>query len=179
MPRPTTLLLIALAASIPALAQQPAPPPAPPPATQPSQADLEKALADRLTNVTMSGQYTAGRGAPKSDKYTILSARKLAGDNWLLTARMEFGGKDVTLPMIIPIKWAGDTPVISVTNLGFPGLGNYTARVVIYGDQYAGTWQANGQNPHGGHLWGKIEKLPTTQPAATQPARPKAEAAKE
>ena len=166
MPRPTTLLLIALAASIPALAQQPAPPPA----TQPSQADLEKALADRLTNVTMSGQYTAGRGAPKSDKYTILSARKLAGDNWLLTARIEFGGKDVTLPMIIPIKWAGDTPVISVTNLGFPGLGSYTARVVISGDQYAGTWQANGPNPHGGHLWGRIEKLPTTQPAATQPA---------
>ena len=167
MPRLSIPLIIALAASIPALAQQPA---SPPPATQPSQADLEKSLADRLTNVTMSGQYTAGRGSPKSDKYTILSARKLAGDNWLLTARIEFGGKDVTLPMIIPIKWAGDTPVISVTNLGFPGLGSYTARVVISGDQYAGTWQANGPNPHGGHLWGRIEKLPTTQPAATQKA---------
>ena len=171
MPRPTLLLLPLLLIALSASAQQTA---TPPPATQPSQADLEKALADRLTNVTMSGQYTAGRGAPKSDKYTILSARKLAGDNWLLTARMEFGGKDVTLPMIIPIKWAGDTPVISVTNLGFPGLGSYTARVVISGDQYAGTWQANGPNPHGGHLWGQIQKLPTTQPATTQPAPPKA-----
>ena len=168
MPRPTLLLLPLLLIALSASAQQPA---TPPPATQPSQPDLEKSLADRLTNVTMSGQYTAGRGAPKSDKYTILSARKLAGDNWLLTARMEFGGKDVTLPMIIPIKWAGDTPVISVTNLGFPGLGSYTARVVISGDQYAGTWQANGPNPHGGHLWGRIEKLPTTQPASTQPAK--------
>src|SRR6478735_6387754 len=139
MPR-STLLLPLILFTLTTLAQKP---PAPPATTQPSQADLEKALADRLTNVTMSGQYTAGRGAPKSDKYTILSARKLAGDNWLLTARIEFGGKDVTLPMIIPIKWAGDTPVISVTNLGFPGLGSYTARVMIYGDQYAGTWQDN------------------------------------
>ena len=166
MHRPTLLLPLLLLASQLAQAQQP---PAPPPATQPSQADLEKALADRLTNVTMSGQYTAGRGAPKSDKYTIVSARKLAGDNWLLTARIEFGGKDVTLPMIIPIKWAGDTPVISVTDLGFPGLGSYTARVMIYGDQYAGTWQDNNNKAHAGHLWGQIEKLPATQPATTKP----------
>jgi hypothetical protein len=166
MPRPLTLLLIALTTTLPTLAQQP---PTPPPATQPSQADLEKAFADRLTNSVMAGQYTAGRGGPKSDKYTIVSVRKLQGDNWLFTARIEFGGKDVTLPMIIPIKWAGDTPVISVTNLGFPGLGSYTARVLISGDQYAGTWQANGPNPHGGHLWGRIEKVATTQPAVTQP----------
>ena len=45
-------------------------------------------------------------------------------------SRVQFGGKDVTIPMIIPVKWAGDTPVISVTDLGFPGLGNYTARVI-------------------------------------------------
>jgi hypothetical protein len=164
----STLLLPLILLTLTTLAQQP---PAPPAATQPSQADLEKSLTDRLTNVTMSGQYTTGRGGPKSDKYTIVAVRKLAGDSWLFTARIEFGGKDVTIPMIIPIKWAGDTPVISVTNLGFPGLGNYTARVVIYGDQYAGTWQANGQNPHGGHLWGRIEKLPSTQPATPQPAK--------
>jgi hypothetical protein len=161
-----TFLLSALA--LPLRAQQPTPPQ--PAATQPTQADLEKAFADRLTNAVMAGQYTVGKAAPKSDKYTIVSVRKLKGDDWLFTARIEFGGKDVTLPVIIPIKWAGDTPVISVTNLWFPGLGTYSARVLIYGDQYAGTWSASGPAPHGGHLWGRIEKLPTTQPATTQKA---------
>jgi hypothetical protein len=162
------LSVLVSALALPLQAQQPTPP-RPPAATQPSQADLEKAFADRLTNAVMSGQYTVGKAGPKSDKYTIVSVRKLKDDNWLFTARIEFGGKDVTLPVIIPIKWAGDTPVISVTNLWFPGLGTYSARVLIYGDQYAGTWSAAGPNPHGGHLWGRIEKLPTTQPAATQP----------
>ena len=145
--------------------------PKPATTTQPTQSDLEAQLTARLTNAVMSGQYTVGNSAPKSDKYTIVSARKLKDDNWLFQARVQFGDKDVTIPMIIPIKWAGDTPVISVTDIGFPGLGTYTARVMIYGDQYAGTWQANGANPHGGHLWGKITKLPTTQPAATQKSK--------
>src|SRR4051794_35365867 len=73
-----SVLLCALA--IPLQAQQPATPPA---ATQPSQADLEKAFADRLTGAVMSGQYTVGKAGPKSDKYTIVSVRKLTGDSWL------------------------------------------------------------------------------------------------
>ena len=139
---------------------------APKPATtQATQSDLEAQLTARLTNAVMSGQYTVGNSAPKSDKYTIVSVRKLKEDNWLFQARVQFGDKDVTIPMIIPIKWAGDTPVISVTDIGFPGLGTYTARVMIYGDQYAGTWQGKGANSYSGHLWGKISKLPATQPA--------------
>ena len=146
---------------------------APKPATTaPALTDLEQQFTTRMTNAVMAGQYTLGdKGAPKADRYTIVSVRKLKDDNWLFNARIEFGGKDVTIPMIIPVKWAGDTPVISVTNLGFPGLGSYTARVVIYGDQYAGTWASAGANPHGGHLWGKIEKLPTTQPTTTKPTK--------
>ena len=34
-----------------------------------------------------------------------------------------------------------------------PGVGTYTARVVLYRDQYAGTW--SGKN-YGGQLFGKI-----------------------
>jgi hypothetical protein len=51
------------------------------------------------------------------------------------------------------VKWAGDTPVISVTNVAFPGLGTYSARVVVYDGQYAGTW---GGKDHGGQMFGKI-----------------------
>jgi hypothetical protein len=144
--------------------------PAPPATTQPALTPLEQQFTARLSNAVLVGHSTTNNGAPKPDRYTILSVRKLKDDNWLFQARVQFGNKDVTIPMIIPVKWAGDTPVISVTDLGFPGLGSYTARVVIAGDQYAGTWSSSGANPHGGHLWGKIEHAPTTQPATTKPA---------
>ena len=43
--------------------------------------------------------------------------------------------------------------MITLTDLSIPGVGSYTARVVIYGDQYAGTW--SGKNV-GGQLFGKV-----------------------
>lgn len=131
--------------------------PATAPATQPSQAELEKRFAEAMSNVVLNGQYTVGNSKPAGEKYTISSVEKLKDDNWLFKARVQFGEKDVTIPMIIPVKWAGDTPVLSVTHLWLPGLGTYTARVLIYDNQYAGTWSGGG---HSGQLWGKIEKAP-------------------
>jgi len=54
------------------------------------------------------------------------------------------------------VKWAGDTPVITLTNLGIPGLGTFTSRVVIYDNRYAGTWQ---HDKVGGNLFGRIERV--------------------
>ena len=169
MNRSLRTLLVLVVTSLSAFAEDA---PKPPATTQPSQGDLEAAFTARLSNAVMAGSYTLGNGAPKKDRYTIVSVRKLKDDNWLFQARVQFGEKDVTIPMIIPVKWAGDTPVISVTDLGFPGLGSYTARVMIYGDQYAGTWQDNNNKEHGGHLWGRIERAAATQPAGgtTKPA---------
>ena len=45
--------------------------------------------------------------------------------------------------------------VVSVTDLGLPGLGTYTARVVFYRDSYAGMWWGG---KHGGNLFGRIER---------------------
>lgn len=134
----------------------------------PEQAAREKEFTERMTNIVMVGQWSDGKGAPKSDKYTIESIQKMPGkgDTWIFNARIQFGGKDVTLPLPVPVKWAGDTPVISVTDFGIPGLGTYTARVLIYKDTYAGTW--SGGN-HGGYLWGKIEKSPAEKAPAEKP----------
>jgi hypothetical protein len=172
MKRSLTILLVLLVTSLHALADEPEKVAVTPPATQPTQGDLDAAFTARMTNAVLAGSYTMGNSAPKKDRYTIVSVRKLKDDNWLFQARVQFGTKDVTIPMIIPVKWAGDTPVISVTELGFPGLGSYTARVMIYGDQYAGTWQDNNNKEHGGHLWGRIERAAATQPAGgtTKPA---------
>ena len=95
--------------------------------------------------------------SPKPEEYTITSAMKLPdGDLWLLKTRIKYGDKDVTVPIPLEIKWAGDTPVITLTNLGIPGLGTFTSRVVIYDNRYAGTWQHGNV---GGNLFGRIEKV--------------------
>jgi hypothetical protein len=132
----------------------------------------DQAALDREFERTMSGAVLVGRfsdtnrpdAPPKEDRYTIQRVSKVQGDadRWLFICRMQFGKKDVAVPLTIPVKWAGDTPVISVTDMTIPGLGTYTARVMIYGDEYAGTWRGG---DHGGHLWGRIERAPATEPA--------------
>jgi hypothetical protein len=128
--------------------------------TPPSREELIKKLENDLTNVKLSGQFTVtGREnrEPKPEEYTITSAMKLPdGDLWLLKARIKYGDKDMTVPIPLEIKWAGDTPVITLTSLGIPGLGTFTSRVVIYDNRYAGTWQHGNV---GGNLFGRIEKV--------------------
>jgi hypothetical protein len=141
------------------------------PATQPSgqqQEQLERQLERTLSNATLVGHYSVGeQDAPlKEDRYTLGTVKKMAGEMWLIQARIQFGQRDVTVPLMLPIRWAGDTPVICVTDMGVPGIGKYTARVMIYGDHYAGTW--SGSANHQGMLVGRIEHAPTTQPAQAE-----------
>jgi hypothetical protein len=70
------------------------------------------------------------------------------------TAKLKYGETEAEVPMEFPVYFAGDTPVISLTDLSIPTLGTFSARVVIYRDSYAGTWQ---HNEKGGHLFGTIE----------------------
>ena len=50
-------------------------------------------------------------------------------------------GMDVTLPIVVPMEWLGDTPVVMLTDYTIPAVGTFTARVFFYGTRYAGTWQ--------------------------------------
>jgi hypothetical protein len=126
----------------------------------PSREELIKKLEADLTNVKLTGRFTvAGREdrEPRAEEYTITSAIKLPeGDMWLINSRIKYGDKDTTLPIPLEIKWAGDTPVITLTDLAIPGLGTFTSRVVLYDNRYAGTWQ---HGKVGGHLFGRIEKV--------------------
>ncbi len=112
-----------------------------------------------MSGVKLVGLFTIdGReGAPTKEEYTILSVKKIGkGDLFLFRARVKYGKTDITLPMPLPIKWAGDTPVISMDNLSIPGLGTFSAHVVIDGDKYAGTWK---HGKVGGHLFGNISRI--------------------
>ena len=111
----------------------------------------------KMTNVKFTGNFTVlGKQQDKLPKesYTIVSVKKLTeGELWLFTARVQFGGRDVTLPMPLQVQWAGTTPVITLTNVLIPGLGTFSSRVVIYKNKYAGTWT---HGDVGGHLFGTI-----------------------
>jgi hypothetical protein len=128
-------------------------------AKKPSKEELIKKLEQTLTGAKMTGRFTvAGKEdkAPAAEEYTIVSAKKVDGDVWLLSARIKYGGTDKTLPVPLEIQWAGDTPIITMTDMAIPGLGdNFSTRVVIYDGMYAGTW-AHG--PVKGHMYGTITK---------------------
>jgi len=124
-----------------------------------TQEQLEQELAESLSGSVLTGRFTIDgkeENPPKEEKYTITEAKKLQGDLWLLTSRIQYGDHDVTVPLSIPIKWSGDTPVITLTNFTIPGMGTFSSRVLIYEGRYAGTWQ---HGEVGGCMFGRISKL--------------------
>jgi hypothetical protein len=78
---------------------------------------------------------------------------KVAGDTWLFQTRLKYGSREIPVPIPLTVRWAGDTPVITLTDLSIPGVGTFTARVLLYRDQYAGTWSGSDE---GGQLFGRI-----------------------
>jgi hypothetical protein len=110
-----------------------------------SQEQLEAKFKATMTKATLSGRWCGikdGKLTPeKEDKYTIVSVNKLGGDTWIIHTRIQYGEKDFTVPLPILVKWAGDTPVITVDGMTMPGGKTaYSARVLVYDKTYAGTW---------------------------------------
>jgi hypothetical protein len=123
------------------------------------QARFEK-FAAAMSGVKLTGQFTivGQKEQPlRKEEYEIQSVSKMPkGDYWLFQARIKYGQHDVAVPLPLQVKWAADTPVITLDEVTIPGLGTFGARVVIHDDKYAGTWS------HGdvrGHLFGIIEKM--------------------
>ena len=120
------------------------------------QAALEREFSEKLSGAALVGTFTVvGKPAGKPERYEIASAKKLSGDDWVVTARIKYGDKDVPVPIVLKVFWADDTPVMSLTNLTIPGMGTFTSRVMFYGDRYVGTWQ---HGEVGGHMYGLVEK---------------------
>ena len=125
--------------------------------SQPALTPDEKEFQESMSGVTLNGHYTRKDGSGLSDdKYTIDKISKVKGDLWRFETRVQYGGHDLKMPIELQVKWAGDTPVITLTNLSIPGMGSFTARIVIYKGQYAGTWSS--AKGHGGQLFGNIVK---------------------
>jgi hypothetical protein len=174
-----TLLALAATAALVVIAPAVAP-------AQTDRAELEDKLHVTLQGARLVGQFSVvgADGAvarpPQADQYAVSRLERDAEGRWIFNVSMSYGTQQHTMPVPVTIEWAGDTPMITMTEQTIEGLGTFTARVLLYEGLYAGTWK-HGQ--FGGHMWGRIESggsipapMPTpAAPAAAPPAVPPTE----
>ena len=125
----------------------------------PAEAKRNGEFQEMMSGVTLVGHSTRldQDGMFGEERYMIDKVSKLTGDTWLFRTRLKYGSHEIPVPIPLTVRWAGDTPVISLTDLMIPGLGTYTARILLYRDQYAGTWSGE---KVGGQVFGKIIRNP-------------------
>ena len=80
----------------------------------------------------------------------------------------------VTVPVPVEVKWAGETPVITLDEVTIPGLGTFSSRVVLDRGRYAGTWS---HDKVGGHMFGTIVAAKDAPDASENSRRPSPPAA--
>lgn len=119
--------------------------------------EVERRFVEQMQGAALVGRFTvAGREdrAATPDRYDIYSVDKVGDDLWRFNAKI--GESGVTVPVVVPMRFVGDTPIILMTDTTIPGLGTFTARVFFHGDTYSGTWHHAGRG--GGHMYGRIER---------------------
>ena len=143
----TVLLLLATATFLPARAIT---------RDDDSQEAREEAFAELLTGARLTGWFTDDlrpNDPPGKDTYTISLAEPADDGKWLFEAVV--GESGVKVPLYLDVKWAGDTPVITLDQFKIPGMGTFDARVLFHGRSYAGVWSGD---KHAGEMCGKIER---------------------
>lgn len=177
-PRPILPALLALAMAGGAMAQEPGGREKPVAAAGPA-ADEAAAAAVRerharfaalMKDVKLVGSFTRDddeTATPRREEYAISGATKVGtGDVWLVTSRIRYGSVDMTVPVPVEVKWAGETPVITLDEVTIPGLGTFSSRVVLDRGRYAGTWS---HDKVGGHMFGAI--VPAKEAAEAAPEK--------
>lgn len=122
-------------------------------------------FVESMKGIAMVGTFTIDGDTERKEREERYEVRRAVkadkGDYWNIFARMKYGEVDVTLPFPVEVKWAGNTPVITVDELKLPGMGVFDARIVISDGKYAGTWR---HGKVGGLMYGHIRKDPKKEP---------------
>ncbi|HQX51891.1 MAG TPA: hypothetical protein PLR25_18370, partial [Planctomycetaceae bacterium] len=97
--------------------------------------ERDKAFSKSMSKSVLVGSFTMdgkqSAEAPKAERYEIESVVKASDNLWIFTARVKYGKLDTKLPITVPLEWAGDTPMVTLTNANLPGLGEgFSARVL-------------------------------------------------
>ncbi|MAB89320.1 MAG: pyrrolo-quinoline quinone [Planctomycetes bacterium] len=120
------------------------------------QAAREAAFSKLMSGCKMVGVFTTAGSTeqPQPETYELGEVRKVEGNKWRIKAKIQYAKKRaITVPITVRVNWAGDTPMIQVTDLKIPLMGTFTARVLVFRGEYTGTWSAKS---HGGHMFGKV-----------------------
>jgi hypothetical protein len=127
-----------------------------------SLSDVERQFTERMRNVTLRGTFSVdGRnGPPREDGYDIESVEKIGDELWRFNAGMQCCGVNGIVPLVIPMRFVGDTAMIMMTDTSLPGIGTFTVRLFFHGDRYAGSWQ---HGKVGGLMSGRIVKRPDSE----------------
>lgn len=132
--------------------------------------EQEQAFVELMKNSVLIGSFTIDGKADQNhqpEEYTIKGVTKVDGSNWVVAANIKYGKQNLTVPVPVTILWAGDTPMIQLTDLSIPGLGEgFSSRVLFYRGGYAGTWQ---HGKVGGAMFGRIEKQGAKSNGEPQP----------
>jgi hypothetical protein len=118
--------------------------------------ELHENFSRQLSGSKLQGSFTitgSDSGKLTAEEYHIGKVKKDDGDFWTFEARIKYADNDYTVPLRLQVLWAGDTPVITLTDSKIMGQGPFSARVLIYQNKYAGTWS---HGEVGGHLFGSI-----------------------
>lgn len=137
--------------------------------------EKEQAFVELMQDAVLVGNFTVNKEKPGTEngkltpeRYGIKSITKLSDDQWTVNSQIKYGQLDVTVPVPVQVHFANDTPVLSVTDLTIPLVGDgFTARVMFFDNQYAGTWR---HGKVGGLMYGRVEKA---KPAAAGETPPK------
>ena len=130
------------------------------PASEEAVTKRNEAFSKAMENCVLVGSFTVDGEKDdkplKEERYEIESVMHVNENLWNFNVRIKYGKLDTKLPVQVPMEWAGDTPMVTLTNANLPGLGEgFSARVLFHEDRYAGTWQ---HGPVGGHMFGRIER---------------------
>jgi hypothetical protein len=127
------------------------------PRAEASQVEQDRQFEHMMTGVTLVGRSTTvGRDNLSSEeRYMIESVTRVTGDAWLVQSRFQYETRNVPIVIPVQVRWAGDTPVLCLTDFAIPGMGTFSARVVFYRNHYAGAWSAQ---KYGGQMFGRLER---------------------
>jgi hypothetical protein len=131
-----------------------------------SQEELEGRFQRMLTKAVLNGRWAPIDNMElgpekKGDKYEIVSAGKVKGDQWVVNAKMRYGKNEFVMPVPVQVKWSGETPMLIVDNLSMGGDKKYSARVLFFEGTYSGSWSSSAG--YGGVIYGMVERAPIAQ----------------
>ena len=126
-----------------------------------TQADLDAKFEAAMKDARLEGQFNViapnGQMPAYDELYMVSEMERGEGNTWIFKAKMSYGNQEhpAEFPIPVQVLWAGDTPVITMTDTTVEGLGTFTVRLLLHGDRYAGSWQ---HGAVGGHMWGRLVK---------------------